>query len=344
MIKTSATAAVVAAFAALFCTQAASAQDVSASGPMQFRVHIENDGGPFKRNNMEDRYYTSGVAFVLTHHPAWARQLAEHMPFGEDFDPRRTGAGHFLTQQIFTPADLSLDPPDPTDRPYAGHLYGGVFWERANDATLDRLELAIGVVGRPSLAEQSQKFIHDWLEGEDPQGWQNQMDDEPTFQLSAMRAWRMPLGAWGEGPAPFEIEALPEVSVDLGTAHRQVEIALTGRAGWNIPRDFGPGRIGRWHSSFDVPKRGWTVYVFGRVAGRAVQHNMFLDGSDFRDGPDVTGKPLVGELTAGLTVAYRRGAFATEVSYAQTLISESFENQRGSQELALVTAAISWGF
>ena len=32
----------------------------------------------------------------------------------------------FLGQSFFTPKDKSRNPPDPTDRPYGGWLYGGV--------------------------------------------------------------------------------------------------------------------------------------------------------------------------------------------------------------------------
>ena len=54
---------------------------------------------------------------------------------------------------------------------------------------------------------------------------------------------------------------------------------------------------------------GWSWYVFGRVGGRLVEHDMFLDGSNY-DNPSlsVDKEPAVGEAQAGITASYRPNA------------------------------------
>ena len=45
------------------------------------------------------------------------------------------------------------------------------------------LELQVGVIGPPSLAEQTQKAIHEVFGMRDPKGWAEQLPTQPTLQL-----------------------------------------------------------------------------------------------------------------------------------------------------------------
>jgi lipid A 3-O-deacylase len=69
-------------------------------------------------------------------------------------------------QNMYTPQDITTTTPDPADRPYAGFLYGsiGIAADRRDSdgelRQLDVLALDVGIVGKGSLAEQAQKFVH----------------------------------------------------------------------------------------------------------------------------------------------------------------------------------------
>jgi lipid A 3-O-deacylase len=72
-----------------------------------------------------DRDYTNGVAIAWTTAPAdtpeFAIDLARSVPFfGQTGEVRTT---YSIGQNIYTPSNLKLTDPDPTDRPYAGFLY-----------------------------------------------------------------------------------------------------------------------------------------------------------------------------------------------------------------------------
>lgn len=66
-----------------------------------------------------------------------------------------------MGQLIQTPTDLSLDPPDPNDQPYAGLLYGSCGFHVQQSDYAESLALIFGVVGPLSLAEKTQDIAHE---------------------------------------------------------------------------------------------------------------------------------------------------------------------------------------
>ena len=90
----------------------------------------ENDSVLFD----SDKYYTQGIAFLylgpdVAVDSAWIGPF-EALDWGP-FDASGAGAVSrryevLLGQSMFTPEDTAREDPDPSDRPYAGWLYGGV--------------------------------------------------------------------------------------------------------------------------------------------------------------------------------------------------------------------------
>ncbi len=128
--------------------------------PVSLTLFFENDGTFVRPNRGSDRHYTSGQGFHL------ASPLD---PVTDTDDSRRSlnrdAIGFVLVQQIYAPEDITDPNPPPDDRPYAGYLYGGLFYQRQSynpDGidTLDHVQLDLGVVGPSSLAEQSQSEVH----------------------------------------------------------------------------------------------------------------------------------------------------------------------------------------
>ena len=76
---------------------------------------------------------------------------------------------------------------------------------------------------------------------------------------------------------------------------------MEARLGWNIPRDFGTSLI-RPSGDSNAPlstqdplvksDHGFGLYVFGMVEGRAVLHNIFLDGNTFNHSHSIDKKIL----------------------------------------------------
>ena len=344
---------------AIACGSAAAppavAQDDADAGwgpPVRVTFHWENDG-TLPRPGGTDRYYTNGLKLDLAWRPAWALELLDDAPFSEGFGPDlRAAFGLSVSHLIFTPEDLAREDLIEDDRPYAGWLSFAAYLQRAGQlsprvAVFDHAELDVGVVGQNSGAEALQKAVHAaWFDEQRPNGWENQLKNEPSINLTYRLKWRFSTldrltfdGSPDADPGsnPFEFQAIPEIGGTVGTVYRRAEAGLTARFGWNLPDDFGATRLedvnsatGDWHAP-------WGFYLFGRVTGRYVQHNLFLDGNTWRDSHSVDREPWVAEAQFGGVLLLFGGL---EVGYSQTVRSEEFDGQNGRHQFGAWT--IGW--
>jgi len=287
----------------------AAAADDSARRPWTLNFIWENDS-PF---NMSDRHYTSGVYISATSGPRERCETCSALaglmlPSGPALNYRY---GFFLGESIFTPVDLLLVVPDPTDRPYAGWLYTGVRLYRESDDVLDRIEATIGIVGPDSGAEAAQRWFHALHGYGHINGWDSQLKDEPGLILSEQRTWRRPLRMGG-----LESELLPEVNVSLGNISTYAGAGAAFRIGRNLRRDWGPPRVepavrGSDFIDYDAA-RPYAWYGFVGIEGRAIARNIFLDGNSFQRSANVAKEPLVADLNAGFAILWRAyGFYAT---------------------------------
>ncbi len=280
-----------------------------------------------------DRYYTNGLLLAwrspsaeLPGPLAWADERLDWL-----LGPGSIRWGLALGQSIFTPADTRRRDPDPRDRPYAGYLYGAASILRATSHSLSLFELQLGMVGPSALGEQVQNNFHRLINTDRSNGWDHQLKDEPVFAAIATRAWRVPLARPGAGVAGLELELLPSATLSLGTVQTSLAGGALLRLGQGLEADFGPPRIRPALAGsvfFEPTERpagefGW--YVFAGAEGRAVAHDIFLDGNTWRDSRSVDRRPLVADLQAG--VALRWGA--ARLTYTQVWRTEEFYGQRG---------------
>jgi hypothetical protein len=222
---------------------------------------------------------------------------------------------------MYTPANLTAAEPLPDDRPYAGYAYLGVahyrFWRR----TLDRLQLDVGAVGPITRAGEIQSFAHNNWGGADPRGWHNQIENEPTLQLEAERTWLLEAGA------PFGMQLLPAVAMEIGSIVSQLRLGTTVRIGFNLPEDAGPPRFGSPREPTAEPERGLGIFGFAGVAGRGVAYNRLISGNRGVEGPGRRAETCIGELSFGGGVVLRLRSWSIEAHYAQVVVSPEFQAQ-----------------
>jgi hypothetical protein len=144
-------------------------------------------------------------------------------------------------------------------------------------------------------------------------GWDNQLHDEPTLNLTWQRTQRPLLVNLGQG---WAVDALPHYGGTLGNVFTYANAGAQVRLGRNLPADFGaslirPGSIVSAPGAKDDPQvTGELGYnVFAGVDGRAVARNIFLDGNTWRDSHSVTRKPFVADVFCGASVIWRRWTF-----------------------------------
>ncbi len=144
-------------------------------------------------------------------------------------------AGIAISQVIQTPDDLSRSDLIEDDVPYAGALTLQATWYAFNDDEFRGFEITAGVVGPPSLAEQTQKTVHKLIGSDDPKGWDNQLSTEPVINFNYMRkqkVWR------GGNPAGLSFDTAINGNAGLGNLFTQASVALEMRFGQNMPRGF----------------------------------------------------------------------------------------------------------
>jgi len=286
-----------------------------------YSLTVENDS----LGGNSDRHYTSGVrASVLFLHPeipTLVREAAGQYPL---FKTGEASAYMFsVGQNLYTPANITVAAPQPNDRPWAGFFYVSAALNSGDSQRLDTLEMTAGMVGPAALGEPTQKTIHHAIGSPQPQGWDNQLKDEPALMVSWQRRWPsfgyLPLG-------PLEATASPYVATSLGNVFTYGGAGMSFRLGshtdgfTDLPLRVRPGVPGT--SYFHSPKHvAW--YLFANVEARAVARNIFLDGNTFTAGPHVDKNTMVYDGSAGAALTWRRW----QLSYTLNHRSREFKGQ-----------------
>jgi lipid A 3-O-deacylase len=272
----------------------------------RFTLIEENDA---LMPNPTDRWYTQGLELNYLSSPIAGTGVAAFLP-SSYLDPGSFRTQRFelvFGQSLFTPQNLTLNPPDPTDRPYAGWMYiGAGLYQETDRHSLDHLQLLVGVVGPAALGEEVQNGFHTLISGVNSQvqaaGWGSQLKNEPGVVLTYEHKWRWdaPLGGG------FAVDVIPDVGATVGNVFTYGEAGAIIRLGQNLNADYGPARIKPAASGttwFDPSQLqgplGW--YVFVGAEGRAVARNIFLDGNTFVTSASVAKETYVADLTGGLS-------------------------------------------
>ncbi|MBI1374804.1 MAG: DUF2219 family protein [Phycisphaera sp.] len=321
----------------------ASAQQTPDGTPYRISLQWENDSSFISPLNPNDRYYTNGIRVDFAFKPEGLTPLLAALPFSpaDDDEDLETAMGIAGGQNIYTPDDLRRHDLIKNDRPYAGWLYGGLYVQRANDHVFDHLELDVGTTGQASLADETQKFIHDNFHAIHPEGWRHQIGDELGFNVIYTRKWKLSL--LGEPGHDGAVELIPQAGMTLGTINRQFDAGVTLRAGWNLPYDFGPARIVDPASATHIHRkpRSPGVYAFVRFGGSVVEHDTFIQGNNFRDSHGVDANPLVGTFEGGFVGQISLfGPDTLELGWSHTVVTEQFDGQAGEAHIG--SWKLSW--
>lgn len=291
-----------------------------------FSVQEEND-----KFTGSDRHYTQGIRFSWLSPegaiPEFGHDVAQAIPLFPAASIKRWGVS--VGHSIFTPSNTQTPLPQPDDRPYAGWLYGSVGFVSDTGSRLDSVELTLGMVGEAAQGEFVQNNFHELIGVDTAKGWDNQLDDEFGVMLTYERKWK----AWQAYDLGWvQADLTPSVGVALGNVMTYAAAGAMLRLGMDLPNDYGPPRIrpSLPGTTFFVPQDtglGW--YVFAGVEGRAVAHNVFLDGNTFRDdGPSVSRRTFVGDLQAGIAVTIDD----IRIAYTHVFRTREFDEQdRGDQ-------------
>jgi hypothetical protein len=286
-----------------------------------------------------DHRYTNGVRLsYLTPkggEPDWLRAAAMEVPMFAGSDIR---VEYALGQNMYTASNKLLRDPPANDRPYAGWLYGSIGVVARTGQVLDQMLLSVGVVGPASLAHETQDFIHSIVNSPEAQGWHTQLQNEPTLQLTYQRSWQSPEFKL---PGGFGLDATPHAGAAIGNVYDYANMGMMFRFGHNLPIDYGPPRVQPslpGSGYFEKAPGGFGWYLFAGVDGRAVAHNIFLDGNTFASSRSVKKENYVGDAQFGLAVVVD----GVRLAYTHVLRTREYVGQDASDQFGAFSVSFAF--
>jgi hypothetical protein len=263
-------------------------------------------------------------------------------------------SGAFYAQQnIWTPGNISLNPPTPNDRPFAGFVGMGIDMVRQTGYRRSTFEIMPGWVGPESGAQQLQSAWHSTINYIVPKGWYYQIKNEPILQLTYRQDWRpKALTNLDEaGSSTLGHDVMVHGLVTAGNGWDYADAGFLMRLGYHLPLDYGPARptFGEVASMPYVPGgtppngEDWkldslSVYVCAGADAQAVARDISLNGNTFANSPSVTNEIFVGQAVGGIVVQY--GSIYT--AFLTTFTTKTFQLQEAPQWEGIAT--LGWRF
>ncbi|MFZ2634662.1 MAG: lipid A deacylase LpxR family protein [Desulfosalsimonadaceae bacterium] len=333
---------------AMDASSALGASSCPADNHHTFSVYLENDSIAGR-----DNQYTNGLNLT------WSRYGMKEFPddmwlhrwfypairlLGFDGPPEAEKALTVsIGQNIYTPNDLEATELVRDDRPYAGVSYITLGFHKQQDHRMHTVCLSTGIVGPHAYAEELQSFAHDVLSTQEPQGWDNQLEDE--LIVNAVYDYKRKLFArsLGEGMGG---DLIFFTGGGIGNALTYYDAGLLGRYGWNTPDDFGNFPIQpavcfnaeRVQTGCENRKKRFGLHLFLSSGVQAVAHDIFLDGNTFRESHSVSKEPLVATCTGGIGI--NTGGIKTVLAFVYR--TKSFKTQKDPQVYGSVNISFKY--
>jgi len=155
------------------------------------------------------------------------------------------------------------------------------------------------------------------------------------------RSWRFGLPLSSDGGLAADV--VPELGATLGNVYTYAEATALLRLGRGLEADYGPHELqpGVTGGGYFNPDRcgNWGYYAFAGWQGRAVGHDLFLDGNSFGNGPSVPKYPWVHDFVAGFSVYAWHNA-RVDMTYVRR--SEEFHAQQRSEAYGSTSVSLRW--
>jgi hypothetical protein len=126
----------------------------------------------------------------------------------------------------------------------------------------------------------------------------------------------------------------------LGNVYTYLNAGRELRFGCNIRGSFGVSLIRPAGSTRLSIGKDFSLFTFGAVNGRAIAHDIFLDGNTFTDSHSVDKESFVADLAAGLAINYKR----VIVTWTQVMRTEEFRGQDGKHSFGSIALSYSVPF
>lgn len=284
-------------------------KDKTAAYKNSINLYVENDsrnlGGPGS-----DRSYSNGIkisyAWASDKNPQWIEDLFMISPIESRFAKTESNYGMGFSHKIFTPSDTQTTELVPNDRPYAGWLELNFNAAFKKEHHVDIFELGLGIVGKEALGEPVQNNFHRMIGVPTNNGWEHQLQFEPTLQLGYTHKYKFWSNIFNTKENTFDV--IPAFGLNLGNAATNAQVGATVRLGNQLPDDFGPTRPSANGGDVYISgksRKDFIVYVFAGTRLIYVARDIFLDGNTFKDSHHVTKIPWTTEGELGFAGLFK---------------------------------------
>lgn len=207
-----------------------------------------------------DYYYTNGLELGLTH------PIVKKSPFRAIMFRNRNEHIEFhsvsITQEMYTPEDLSVDETQYDDRPYAGALFLTQSKQILDSTNLWNIEssFSIGVLGPLAGTSQVQSYIHRITPSGDPEGWETQVNNTVIINYATKIEKGIIASKW------FNFNTYG--TARLGSYKTNASIGTFFRL----------GKSNNYFSSLDIHKnnKGFLYFIEGEIQGNLILYDATL--------------------------------------------------------------------
>lgn len=268
----------------------------------------------------DDSGYTNGFGITSGRGPFLefsSENLPRHLNFLsknlyiQTMPDKVRGVAHTVFQRMQTPEDITTPELQLDDVPYAGMLLlqSSLFaWDRNRS---DELSLSWGFVGPITFAEQTQTRAHALINADRPEGWDNQIENEPVFRVQGRQTRKL----YRNYTNRFGYDILALGAASLGTIKSDAQFGLAIRWGSNL--EFS-------HATFNLqadlqvnslalsPTNDFFVYlgaIFGLVA-----NDILVDGNTFTESHSVPLDHTQDQISGGFVWKRNRLAYVFQVT------------------------------
>lgn len=242
-----------------------------------------------------DRYYTNGLFFNF-------RRALDQQKLKEGMEKKTYEIS--IGQKMFNP--YSGDAPDPAlqDRPFAGYLYaeGAMNWFYSNESIL-RTSVQVGTTGKNSLGEAGQKLLHRTLGFYQIEGWDYQIKNELTLNLSAQ--YTKLLTRVADNALEFSFEGYANLGTTFDGAGAGI-LLRTGSLNQLFNSSYYHATVGNNAKTKARVKR--EFYLYAKPQLNVVAYDATIEGSLFNNNSPVTfdQKPIVFAQQVGVNYSSQR--------------------------------------
>jgi lipid A 3-O-deacylase len=289
-----------------------------------YSLTFENDA--FGVIEKSDDGYSNGIAFAWGYGsrdsfsgldiPRWIESISG-WTYLNGSDDNSYSVNYTLAQGMYTPGDLEETELIEDDRPYAGTLLWATRIHSFDSRIANSLGLTLGVAGPASLAEQSQKVIHQLIGAREPMGWDNQIENEPVFRVDAENILRLVDFNLGK-KVEFDTNLYSQAGV--GNLRSDVGTGLAFRVGNQLDQSFAyikPVSARGVNTLVGAPSNDLNWQLVASIYGSYVFNDITVDGNTFKDSHSVELINEQGIASLALAVSWKHWGFI-------------FSTQRGS--------------